>query len=162
MILIQVSLSWEILLDYLLITAQYPFWKTCPSCGHHGQRKDVLCSSCGGKPRKPRNPEWSNKDIAYLKLHYPNQGAAIVSKALSKSHNQVRDKASKLGLRLTKAATHRVIHSKAREYMLKNNPMKRPEVVEKVRQWRRNNPAAVQKMTDAIVRGNQRWQMGNP
>jgi G:T-mismatch repair DNA endonuclease (very short patch repair protein) len=83
---------------------------------------------------------WSKEDVAYLRTHYETQGTVAVAAALGKTPDQVRSKANRIGVRLTREATARIVHAKAKEYMTANNPMHREEVREKVRAWLNTTP----------------------
>jgi G:T-mismatch repair DNA endonuclease (very short patch repair protein) len=105
---------------------------------------------------------WTEDEIKYLEKNYSEMGANDISKHINKTHIQVRNKANTLHLVLNKKAAHRIVHSKAKEYMLAHNPMKNQESVNKVKEWRKNNPDKVLFMVENITKGQQKFQKINP
>lgn len=81
---------------------------------------------------------------------------------INKTARQIRDKANKLGLTLNKAAAHRIVHDKAKEYMLNHNPMKQPETVSKVKKWRKENPETVKRINRALIEACGKIQKSQP
>lgn len=151
-------------------------WKVCPKCGHGGMRAEPLCYKCGGC-RHPGKSYWTPEQVAYIIEHYALEGTDAVAQALEVSPNQVHSKAGKLGLRIapdlarlsytqraqkmSKASRQRVIEG-ARAHMLKSNPMKRAEVVEKVKAWRRDNPEKTAEILTKLRVSHQRIQRDKP
>jgi G:T-mismatch repair DNA endonuclease (very short patch repair protein) len=133
----------------------------CPKCGHYGYRKGALCFNCVDvHPTGVR--VWHPEEIEFLRQRYPEEGAEAVAAALGKDATQVRDKASKLGICLTEEARYRIVHEQARIYMSQANPMKRPEVREKVRQWGKEHPEALAAIQEAMWAGHQQLQRDKP
>jgi len=75
---------------------------------------------------------WNKEQVEFLRQHYPQHGANWVGKQLDIDPVKVRGKANKLYITLSQEATQRLVHDKARDYMLNHNPMWLPKVVEKV------------------------------
>lgn len=124
--------------------------KACTQCGRIGYtRKAAICRYCR---------EWTPEQIAYVRNHYANDGARSVADALGCPLALVRNRANKMGLKLTKTATSRIVNAKAKAYMLKSNPMKRPEVVQKVKRWWDEHPEAAEHLNQKLIEGQQRLQ----
>jgi len=107
-------------------------------------------------------PIWSNEQIAYLREHYPTEGAAIIAQHLPFTHTQIQGKANRLGIHLTKEATYRIVHEAARKHMTEHNPMFNPETVEKVRQWGKDHPEEHAQMLQRMAEGKQKIQRDKP
>ena len=82
---------------------------TCPKCGDHAYRKHPLCRACAkqatpaesaryGPPQRVR--VWSKSEEARLAALLQDKTPQEASAALGKTVQQVKDKASKLGIRL--------------------------------------------------------------
>lgn len=128
--------------------------RPCQQCGKIRYNcADPVCNRCKG---------WTVEQVAYLSSHYAIDGAQSVADALGFPLKVVRNRANKMGLRLTKAATRRVVHSQAKAYMLKHNPMKQPETVQKIRDWHTNNPEQSSAMHSKLLEGQQRLQRDKP
>lgn len=128
--------------------------KPCTKCGHIGyNRKSDICGHC---------QKWTPEQINYLRNHYATDGAQSVSGALGYPLKTVRDRANKMGLRLNKTATKRIVNDKAKAYMLKNNPMKRPEIAQKARKWHTDNPDRSSAIYTKLLEGQQRVQKIKP
>jgi G:T-mismatch repair DNA endonuclease (very short patch repair protein) len=124
--------------------------KPCEQCGRIGyDRKSMICRFC---------QKWTPEQIDYLRTHYATDGAASIATALNLPLKRIRDRANKMGLKLNKTATKRIVNAKAKSYMLTQNPMKRPEVVQKVREWRVNNPEQSAAVMEKLLEGKQRLQ----
>lgn len=85
---------------------------------------------------EPTRKTWTKEQEDYLRQHYPSKGAHAVAEALGRPVKSILLKATRMGVNLTKGTMRRLVHSQAQAYMSSNNPMKRPEVQSKVRQWR--------------------------
>jgi G:T-mismatch repair DNA endonuclease (very short patch repair protein)/endogenous inhibitor of DNA gyrase (YacG/DUF329 family) len=133
----------------------------CPECGHWGIRQTALCKACGGKtPAKRRT--WNAERDAYLRAHYADEGAEACGAALGLAANRVRIRANRLGLNVTPEAAARLIHEKAREYMTASNPMWRPDVRQKVRDWQAAHPEEVAAIAAALTAGHARIEREKP
>jgi G:T-mismatch repair DNA endonuclease (very short patch repair protein) len=140
--------------------------KNCKGCGKYGYRKGDYCQDCLMKLPPNERPNgvrrWSKDDVAYLVKHYPHQGAKAVADHLEFDHVQVRNKANRLGLRLTNAAMDRIVYQPNSKYMTKHNPMKIPEVQEKVSKWWRTHPKKAARILEALFEGHQKLERDQP
>lgn len=140
----------------------------CKKCGAHGYGRDFVCTACIKKcsPQELRQHNirqgsriWTSEEEQYLRKHYPHKGAKQVAKELgTKTYKQVLDKANKMKLCLNDEAYRHVVHDKAKEFMLSDNPMKRPSVRKKIAEWCRAHP---EKMIP-LVRSQQKIMKGRP
>ncbi len=134
----------------------------------NAKRKPIIkgqpCSVCGkiGYGRKhgacQEHYSWLPEHVEYIKAHYANDGAQDVATALGLTAKYVRNRANKMGLKLTDKARHRIVHSKARAYMLQSNPMKQTETIDKVKAWRASHPDEVGAIQQSMMEGHQRIQ----
>lgn len=136
--------------------------KKCPICGKlkYGQVSPV-CIKCGREKIKGHT-YWKPEEIDYIKNHYPKEGAGPISKVLNKTYNQVRDRAGKLGVKLSEETFYRLVHVKAKEFMTINNPMKKPEVQQKVKNWIASHPEIAEKTFSALQTGHQKLEKSKP
>jgi G:T-mismatch repair DNA endonuclease (very short patch repair protein) len=144
--------------------------KPCERCGRIGyDRVNPICRYCQKELRDPggeRNPKWritrrvywNDEKDAVLKEHYSTKGAEYCANQLDISAQAVRCRANRLGLRLTKDATKRIVNAKAKEYMIKHNPMKRDEVKEKVKKFYNEHPETREAVNAALHRGQAELQ----
>lgn len=124
----------------------------CPICGtlfkpnindttDNGTVRKRYCSAeCGrlslkGKPSPKRTSE---EIIALVKERYPIEGASLLAKELNKTEMAIRQIANKNDIRSTEHLIQQ--YNDVRERMKNDNPMRNPETVEKVKEWRVNNP----------------------
>jgi very-short-patch-repair endonuclease len=126
--------------------------KVCPVCEHVGYRKTVECAKClkfQGKPYpRPENKIWNEKMTQFAVDHYADNGAAWIADRLGLTIQQVRHKAGKLGLNLTKEATAKIVHAAAADYMTKNNPSKTANGRKKISERLRGNLPIRMKLMD--------------
>lgn len=130
--------------------------RTCAKCGKYGY--DWTKSLCG----KCQRYFWTPEEIKYLRAHYPTDGCEKVAQVLNRTPIQVRDKANRLHICLTKKTAYQIIHSKAKEFMLTNNPMWRPEVTKKVAQWYIDHPEKAVYRLEKLLKGHQKLQKNKP
>jgi G:T-mismatch repair DNA endonuclease (very short patch repair protein) len=140
----------------------------CAHCGRIAyDRKRPICRYCQQSLPpdvlkqyviEPPRKTWTKEQENYVREHYPTEGAKVVSDALGRSMKSIHLKATRMGVNLTKEATRRLVHSQARKYMRRDNPMKRPEVRSKVRQWREDHPEEAERIHRALMEGQQRLQ----
>lgn len=130
--------------------------RTCIKCKRYGYgwTKD-LCGKCQGRL-------WTPEEIKYLYAHYPSDGCEKVAQVLNKTPIQIRTKANRLHICLTKKATYQIVHSKAKEFMLTNNPMWKPEIANKVNQWYVKYPEKAVKRLENLLKGSQKLQKDKP
>lgn len=133
------------------------FLQTCPICNHIGRRKQEFCNN-----HLNRTTIWTNDKINYLITNYSNVGAKEIAKTLNLTLIQVRNKANAIGLTLSKSAAYQIIHSKAREYMTRNNPMFDENVKEKVKQFYRKNPDKSTENLKKLAKGRAKAQKNKP
>lgn len=141
-------------------------WKTCPICGNQNWREGDYCllHRPKGNDRNPvHNPiVWNDERIAFLKQNYSSMGGKEVGRILKLNPKQVINKANSIGLKLDKDASHRIIHSQARKYMINNNPMKKESVKKKVLQYWIDHPEENQVKQEKLALGKQRIQRDKP
>lgn len=101
---------------------------------------------------------WTPELEEYVRQHYPTQGAAAVAGVIGFSPNAVRVKANKLGVRLTKGATRKLVNGRAAEHMRQNNPMHNAESLAKAKQWRIEHPNEMAAIFEKLMLGKQRMQ----
>ncbi len=140
----------------------------CAHCGRIAyDRKRPICRFCQTSLNpdqlaqytiEPPRKTWTREQEDYLREHYANDGAALVATALGKTQKSVLLKSSRLGVNLTKDASHRIVHSQAKQYMTENNPMQRPDVASKVKHWRATHPDETERIHRALLEGQQRLQ----
>ena len=131
----------------------------CPVCGSTYQqisfgtkhkRKQTCSQACARqisfpKPRRKRKEEapkitqsrkvleWYESHDDYLRAFYPFMGSNWCAQKMGITPSRVQSRASKLGLRLTPDAKYAIVHMAAKRYMSgPGNPMKNPDVVQKV------------------------------
>jgi G:T-mismatch repair DNA endonuclease (very short patch repair protein) len=126
----------------------------CAQCGRIAyDRTNAVCRFCRA---------WTPEQDAYIREHYPHQGPQVVADALGLSMKSVRNHANKIGVKLTKTATRRLVNAKARQHMMRDNPMKRPGAGDRVRAWYRANPDKVAVVREKLMEGQQRLQRNKP
>ena len=103
---------------------------TCP-CGHHGYRLTEECSKClkekGAFVSSGTNRhKWTPDKVSILKLYYPTEGADGVSARLNNefSLDTIRNRASRLKIKLTSESYKKRVHDAAGKFMRENNPAK--------------------------------------
>lgn len=133
------------------------YLQTCPACGQQGRRKQTYCNK-----HLDRTEIWDQDKIEYLEKHYSAEGAAVIAQELGLSLTQVRDKANKSGLTLSKEASREIVHSKAREYMTKNNPMFFDGPKEKLRQYWEDHPEERERALEKMAIGRAKVQRDKP
>ncbi len=104
---------------------------------------------------------WSQEDVRFLIGNYADSGAAWVADKLGKTLVQVRSKANKINLKLSKEASHRIIHDRAAEHMRTDNPSRRPGATERLTRQskaRMQNPEHARK----FFGGHAKLQRENP
>jgi len=110
--------------------------RICPVCGHVSyDRKSDYCHE-----HDPELTFWTDAETAFLVKHYPAMGPDELAEHLNKTREQVQYKACRLGVTLTKATAHRLIHSHAAEYMTHHNPMRKDSVRAKVSHFWQEHP----------------------
>jgi len=104
----------------------------CQRCGARLKRanKSNLCRTC--HDALSLNSWWTLEQVGFLKEHYAEHGPRWVADRLDLDPIKVRDKANRMGLTMNPETYYKVVHLKAKEYMLNHNPMKDPDVVKKV------------------------------
>lgn len=126
--------------------------KICPTCSHSGYRKTRKCCKClikaGLSPARGKNPVWTPEMTDFLIKYYPENGAAWVAQKLGISICGISDKAKKMGVKLSKEATRRIVHDAAAKYMKLHNPSKTPEGRERGRKQGKN-PKTLAKLLEA-------------
>lgn len=128
--------------------------KPCIQCGRIAyDRTNPICRYCRA---------WTPEQDAYIRAHYPHQGPQAVADALGLPMKQVRNRANKIGVTLTKTATRRLVNAKARQHMLQDNPMHRPGAGDRVRAWNKANPEKVAAIREKLIEGQQRLQRDRP
>lgn len=142
--------------------------QACAHCGRVAyDRKRPICRFCQTSLPpdvlaqyviEPVRKTWTAEQEEFLRQNYPTQGAHAVAEALGRPIKSVHLKATRLGVNLTKDAMRRIVHSQAQAYMFHNNPMQRPEVVAKVKQWRDDHPEEIERINQALLEGQQRLQ----
>lgn len=141
-------------------------WKTCPVCGDQNWREGDYCHlhrPRGNNKYPVRNPIiWSDERIEFLKQNYSSMGGKEVGRILELNPKQVINKANALGLKLNKAAAHRIIHSQAQKHMTENNPMKQESTRKKVLQYWIDHPEENQIKQEKLALGKQRIQRDKP
>lgn len=157
----------------------------CINCGKVGQRGTDLCKTCKalslpdyrgytctcGKPKDfsskqctachHSNP-WSESEDNLIRAMYPSKGAAILVPLMpTRTYNQIRDRAYKLGVVLSKKMYRKIVHDKAAEFMRQDNPSQRPGAKERLKKQAKalsQNPEIALKM----LKGSQKRQQGTP
>lgn len=89
-------------------------------------------------------------------------GASKIAKALGKTHKQVINKANKLKLKIDKKTARMIVHSKASEYMYKNNPMFNDKVKRKVKKFWSDNPEKYQEQMKKLFTGHSKLRKDKP
>jgi G:T-mismatch repair DNA endonuclease (very short patch repair protein) len=124
----------------------------CPICGtpfkpylDHGQRKKYCSPKCGYKAQALRNQKKRDPIEQAIKQSYASKGADHIAKRFNVTVQRVQQLAYNLGITLDDHTYYNRVHEAAREYMLKHNPMKRKDVVAKVREWQKRHPDLVVK-----------------
>lgn len=141
-------------------------WKTCPICGNKNWREGDYCQlhrPKGNNPHPIHNPiTWTKEMVEFIKNNYSSMGGKEVGKILGLQSTQVINKANRLGLKLDKDASHRIIHSQAKKYMLTNNPMKNEESKQKVLKYWKEHPEEKQANLEKLTIGKQKIQRDKP
>lgn len=142
----------------------------CPHCGKmfkpqvndtiNGEtvRKKFCSNKCGNRNRC----SFTKKDDEFIKRHYPTKAGDWVASELGRTKEEIQNRAYNLGITLNDDIYQERVHEAAREYMIENNHMKNPEVVEKVKDYYRRNPEKRKEATRKIVVANQKYQKDNP
>jgi len=134
------------------------------------------------------NKGWNDSDIEFVKNNYCKFGCKKIGKILNKSKNSVYCRADKLGLKMDIASRkalreetikrgidnprwgkkgNQEFSAQARENMSLSklgdkNPMRRIEVVNRVKEFYRNNPEAKEKRRLIALNGSAKNQRENP
>lgn len=142
--------------------------QACAHCGRVAyDRKRPICRFCQNSlpadvlaqyTIEPTRKTWTAEQENFLREHYPTKGAQFCADALGRAAKSVQLKATRLGIRLTKAAIRRLVNAQAAAHMRQHNPMRRPEVVQKVKQWRDEHPEEMERINEAMLQGKQRLQ----
>lgn len=119
--------------------------RACEQCGKYNYRRGRVCLPCSGT-------SWTENDVAYLRDRYALDGAEQIARHLGKTHLQVRGKANALKLTLGDEAARRLVYDVSRERMKAQNPMKRPEVVAKLKATMKLRPQQVSEEYIAAMR----------
>lgn len=122
----------------------------CPNCQGKKDFYAKLCRLCRSAVHGVAI--WSDDDTEFLKSNYSTNGSQWVSAQLGKTKTQVLDKASKLGLVLTKEASYAIVHSKASEYMRLHNPSRAPGASKRISEQSKRNKQALTKLFAGMAR----------
>lgn len=130
----------------------------CPVCGSVGyNRKTDFCRLHA--PKQKGRTNWSEQEVAYLREHYPDNGAIFVASNLpGKSVGAVHQKANKLGIAMTPTAYRRLVHDAAAKHMIMNNPSHQPGAIERLRKTSACHPEVLAK----LMAGHARIRRENP
>lgn len=131
--------------------------RACPRCGFRSYRKATLCLNC-----KSLSRSWTKTEDKIIATLYPSKGAqALLSILPTRTYTQIRDRAYKLGVVLSKKAYRRTVHAKAAEHMRLHNPSQQPGATERLREQSKatwNRPDVVKK----TLEGQRKAQKGKP
>lgn len=133
------------------------YLQTCPICNKQGRRKQSYCNK-----HFNRKVIWDKNKTNYLKRYYSTDGAKSIAKKLNLTHKQVLMKANSLKLTLNKKTSFRIVHSKARDHMLKNNPMHNSKTINKVKQFYIDNPDKRKVLMEKLTIGKAKHQRNKP
>ena len=129
--------------------------KTCPICGKSAYRIGEYCSR-----HMPKL--WTKDRDEYLRVHYPHKGPEQIAKELGLTYEQILSRTSILKITLTKEMSHKIIHSKASEYMSNNNPMKKDSVKQQRKEFYNANPEKKERMVTKLFEGHRKLEKSKP
>lgn len=121
----------------------------CKVCGKEISYNSNYCLE--HTPHHRRNI-WTEQEINYLVNNYSEMGAEEVSKNIDKTHIQVRDKANKLGLKISEDAVRRIVYDESSKRMKFNNPSRLPGASERMREMMKSRPDIIEKMIAGAAR----------
>ncbi|HSW56499.1 MAG TPA: hypothetical protein VLH59_15555 [Ignavibacteriaceae bacterium] len=75
---------------------------------------------------------WTDKEILFLKKYYPTRGSKYVAEELGRTQHSVKRQASRLGLKLVIALSHRAFSPEEIIFIKKNYPLKGTHYVAKM------------------------------
>lgn len=125
---------------------------TCETCGKPiSTKRNKKCRACIGYKA------WTEHEDSFIKQYYSQYGTQWCAVKLSRSPQKIRDRAHALGVRLTKKAYYRIVHSAA---IAKNTGIKHtPEQNEASRQYA---IAHLDFFKEQLMKGRLKYQRSKP